>query len=799
MQFPVFISMGGLADAAYSREIQSELGDQIAYHYQANGEEGIQFRAEIEAAIQTCRIFVVIWSEAYLQSEHAKNELAFFRKLTEPSNPDGKELIVIPREQGNPNIQLRWKNPITQRDEHVLGDWRGKRALDAGVDAKRAAALIRRRLEAINVIHDIVIPRGWLIDQLKNTIILPNFQARELIFISGLNGDGRRTLLAQFMEQAYKHLTARHVALDSVDGPEDLLAPLMDAASLSINRRNEILSTIQADPKTVLKEVRKLLHEARTSKSYYAILVDKFVGADLASVPQWMPQLLEVFKAGPAPIIFLITSSPVSEALLKHFPSASQQHVPGLDENEIDQLVYQLSQEDPDPSRWTQEKRNLVARASGSSPSLCKSVMHTLRGELTLDFVDQISSRANENFGAALSSLMSHWVNIYLQRGVDLTALRVIEKIGVTSKEALDEVMQPFCKLHGDYDLYGLRSQGLVEQLADGLYRIPPLIQRRLGHALWSKSPQAVSDADRLLQSFAKHVEVAKTEYGAIYATNAIHVSLRAGREKIAPEYEMYLTVSMLFKAGLDRYRNGQYKLANKILKRAIARLKENRGVVDITTKIEIARFAGLAAARSKDGTAVDSACQYLDSSFSDTKRHQSAVAMSFFIKGFSARLGHLYIDAKSHYQSALHHLTQESLAQRQRGAIYTELANVYLRLTPPDYTKALDFAKKAFEQNDVVHTLNAYVHTLIGFTFLSNQITNTKSLTPYLDDIDNLLQRLDARCAELSQDFSVFRRREFEYCYNMWQKKYVRGAAGRAIPELPPDSEFAPIELEFL
>lgn len=799
MQYPVFISMGGLADAAYSREIQSELGDQIAYHYQANGEEGVQFRAEIEAAIQTCRIFVVIWSETYLQSDHAKNELAFFRKLIEPVNPDGKELIVIPREQGNPDIQFKWKNPITQKDEYALGDWRSKRALDAGVDAKRAAALIRRKLEKINVIHDIIIPRGWLIDQLKNTVVLQNFQARELIFVSGLHGHGRRTLLAQFMEQAYRHLTARPVTLDSVDGPEDLLAPLMDAASLSITRRNEIIRTVQADSKAVIKEVRKLLHEARASKSYYAILIDKFVGADLSYIPQWMPELLEVFKAGPTPLIFLITSSPVSEALLKHFPSASQQYVPGLEEIEMDQLVYQLSQEDSEPSRWTQEKRILVARASGSSPSLCKSVMHTLRVEPTLDFVDRISDRANENFGAALSSLMAHWVSIYIQRRVDLTALRVIEKIGVTSKEALDEVMQPFCKLHGEYDLYGLRSQGLIEQLADGLYRIPPLIQRRLGDALWTKSSQTISDVDSLLQIFAKRVEVAKTEYGAIYATNAINISLRAGHGKIAPEYEAYLTTSMLFKAGLDRYRNNQYKLANQILKRAITRLKENRGFVDITTKIEISRFAGLAAARSKDKLAVNSACLYLEDSFSDTKRQQSALAMSHFIKGFAARMEHFYVDAKNHYHSALHCLAHESYANRQRGAIYTELANVYLRLTPPDYKRALDFAKKAFEQNDVTHTLNAYIHTLIGFTFLSGEITTTGSIAPYAEEINALLKRLDVRCAELSQDFSTHRKREFEHCYSAWLRKHSIDALGSPVRELPPDSEFTPTELPFM
>lgn len=799
MKYPVFISMGGPSDAEYSREIQKLLGDQIAYHYQATGEEGVQFRAEIEAAIQSCTIFIVIWSEAYLKSDPAKIELAFFRKLSESSTTSNKDLIIIPRKQGIPDIQSKWKNPITQKDEFVLGEWRNTRALDAGVDAKRAATFVRKKLEAMNVIRDIVVPRGWLIDQLKNATVLQNYQAKELVFISGLHGDGRRTLLSQYMEQAYRHLTVRPITIDSVDGPDDLLVPLMDAASLGVSRRNEILATIQANPGSIIKEVRKILHEARTSRSYYAIVVDKFVGTDLTSIPHWMSQLFEVFKTGPAPLIFIITSNPVSESLLKHFPSATQQHVPGLEEDEMDQLVYQLSQEDPEPSRWTQEKRNLVARAAGSSPSLCKSIMHALRGEPNLDFVDRISARANENFGSALASLMAHWVRIYLDRKVDLAALRVIEKIGVTSKDALDEVMQPYCEKHGGFDLYGLRSQGLIEQLADGLYRIPPLIQRRLGDALWTKSHQTISDVDRLLEAFTQRITVAKTEYGAIYATNAINIALRAGHDELTPEYDAYLTTSMLFKAGLDHYRNGEPALANKILKRAMGRLKDNLGLVDITTKIEIARFAGLAAARSNDRLAIISACQYLERSFSSTKRRQSALAMSFFIKGFAARIGHLYIDAKEHYQTALHYLEQERFANRQRGAIYTELATTYLRLAPPDYMMALDFAKRAFEQNDVTHTLNAYIHTLIRFTFQSGSVTNNSTLTPYLKEIETLLQKLEARCVELSQDFSEFRRREFDDCYTEWQQKYIHGATGQTIHAHPLDSEFAPIERQFL
>lgn len=798
MHKPVFLSVGGQADAAFAKQVHQLLGDSLSYHYQVTGEEGVRFWPEIEAALQGALLLVIFWSNDYLKSNAATRELAFFRKLTESSVNSEKEVLVVPTGAELPNFQSRWKNPITEeKDELVLGDWGNVRSVDANSDATRVVQLIRRKLESKSVIQDVLVPRGWLVDQMTQAIRLPDFKMRELVFVSGLDGHGRRTVVRQYMKQASPTRIERLIALDSVDGPLDLLVPLMDAASMPAALRHDVLVDIDRGKRSPIKEIRTILHQARDNKSYYVIAIDRFIGADLANIPTWMSELLEVFKTGPSPLIFFTTSSPISDSLLSHFPSAARVQVPGLEDEEMDDLVHRLSIEDPSPQRWSNKHKVLVARACGSSPSLCKSVMHTLSYEPTLDFVQQIARRAEENFGAALASLLAHWVRQYRNRRSDLIALRIIEKLGTTSREALDEVISPVVAQHGPYDLYGLRNQGLVEQLADGLYRIPVLIQRRLSTALWREIDTV--DIDELFKTFSRQVLVAKSEYGAIYAKNAMTASLRADQQ-IAADYEIYLTVAMLFKAGIERYSNREYRLALSILKRAMKRVMAKAQYVEVTTQIEIARFYGLSAVRRQASGDLHEACQYLNENFQNSKRQASAMAMSLFLKGFQERFNaKRYIDAIKTYEKALRLLQEEKFVERQRGAIYTELSAAHMRTSPPDFRKALDYAKLAFEQNDVTHTLNAYLHALNLFTFEPGRHTTEKQIQPYLDEILPLSIKLQARCEELSLDFYTVRETEYSSALAAWERRqFPQKRVDRQIA-LPPDSTFAPDELNFL
>lgn len=797
MHPPVFLSVGGKNDAEFAKAVHNHLGEALAYHYQVTGVEAVNFRSEIEGKLNQCNIFVAFWSNDYLKSEAALIELAYFRKVIESESISDRQIMIVSRSVDGPDIQGKWKNPITQKDEYTLGRWRNERAIGAEADANHVAQIIKRKLEHLKLIDDVFIPRGWITDRFNHELALPEYRTRELVFATGLEGDGRRTALRHFMRQSYAHRFEKLISMDSIDEPEDLLIKLMEVAAISASARDQIFSAIDQKNTTTNKEIRKILHHAREAKSYYVIAIDRFQGIDTVRIPIWLSDILSVFESGNAPIIFIVTSSPVTDALLEHYPNAGRVRVPGLEEEEMNQLVHRLVQEDSNPSRWTQEKKLAVAKTAGSSPALCKSIMRSMASEQTLDFVDKIAARAEHAFGQALAGLMAHWVDYYATRTSDLYALRVIEKLGVTSKDALEEILKPIVENHGPIDLYTLRDHGLVEQLSDGIYRIPPLIQRRLGDALWGKVSS--HEIDAIFENFSRKFLVAQSEFGAIYASNAAAVFSRTNSETLAPQYEKYVTLITLFKAGLDRYSNKEWKLSHKIFQRAMARLLVESRSVDLATQVEIARYSGLAAVRASARNEVEAACSFLEEKFKKTKRHSSAKAMAKFVRGFEFRINRNFVEAIKKFKDALVILNGQRVSERQRAAIYTELAFAYLKSTPPKFEDALREAHAAFKEKDVNHTLNAYLQALVLYVFRSDKFFNEESIAEYLNEINDLMEKLKDRCPQGGKTFFDDRSREYQREYAAWQAKFTTSSKTQSNETTNNSHLFEVAELDLL
>ncbi|MDI9332912.1 MAG: TIR domain-containing protein [Cytophagales bacterium] len=775
MTRPVFISVGGSEDAAYATEIQKQLGDSIAYHYQRTGEENVLFRSEIEKEIVGCRIFVAIWSETYLKSEYACLELAKFKKHAEGSSEQSKYLMIVPRKEGVPDIQTtKWKNPINNLEEYALGHWRLNRAVMANAESQRVTELIKKRLGEMDILTDVLITRGWLLDHFKSALFIPNdYKIREVLFVSGLEGSGRRTSLKQYMSSSWPHLVMMQMMLDTVDQPDDFLHHAMATTSYTAQNRADIFAKIQNGESNFIKEIRKIFHSGRNLQCYYVITVDRFIGVDADRIPTWFSELFKPFHTGPRPLIFIVTSNPVSSALLEHYPLASAINIPGLEENQTEELIAQLIQKETNPNRWTAEKRKTVASICSGSPSLCKSVMLALRSELNLDFLESIAKRSEEKFSEGLSSIINHWIARYNDKPTDLAMLRIIEKLGVTSKEALDEILEPVVKNHGESNLYDLRNQGLVEQMGDGLYRIPPLIQRRLGSTLWTKK-MLVENIDVLLEEFAKKAAIPHSEFGAIYAKNIVQVALKY-KSPIAKDYEVYISITSLFKIGIDKYRNKSYVDAHNIFSRVLKMMDVNDKHIDTRIQMEIYRYSGMAACRLHDFQTVKIIRNLLNEKFSNPKRKQIASAIAYFLEGFSFRIESKYDFAIKKYKDALKLIEADIQFHVQNSSLYAELALSNLRSNNPNYEEAKHYAEKAYKTSDVVQTLSTYIHALIRYAFDSGKFLTLNSNTDNIAEIESKLLILYDRCTENQQGHYDEQKTLFDKRLRNWNAQFVR------------------------
>lgn len=751
MARPVFLSMAGKADTQFAKRVKDLLPDPMVYFYQRTGEEGVAFRTEIEREIQGCRLFVVFWSDDYLASDHSKWELALFKKLVQAG--EDKDLLIVPTRRKHPNLQGKWKNPLTSLDEHTLGRWRLERAVYQGGDAERVAENIRRKLAKANLLDRALVSRPVLLSDIKIALSLPNYQTPHLVFISGLEGDGRRTALRQYMTSAHVNLTPRYVSLDTTEGPEDLFLKLHNTSTPQ--QRAEALQSAR-EQGNIGKAIRTRLFEVAESKSYYVIVLSRFTASDTGLLPFWLADVFGSLRPGNAPLVFLVVPGPISDAQKAHYSFAARLRIPGLDETEMAELVYKLAQEDRDPKRWTDQARAVVARVSGSSPSLCHAIMYSMSTEPTLQFLEKIAHHEANVFSANISALAGHLVRQFKDRPSDLLALRIIERLGLTSQQTLDEIFALHENLQ-PYDLYQLREYGLVERLSDDIYRIPPLLQRRLGDALWAASGR--EELDKSLLAFASKMLADGDEYGAVYASNKVAAQLRTSTA-IPQELQLYLTTATLFKAGLDRYIRNEFSLAHSILQRAMRRLVEG-DVVDPLTQIELARYYGLAAARLERFAEVKLACDFLRGSSVQARAPQAA-AMVSFLEGFQARIAGDHRAAVTSFEQAKDRLSGVRYAERQRGAILTELSRSYLRVDPPRYDKAVAIAQQAYDQVRVVHNLSGLIRARLA-RLEGEYFADDARFHGEVGEINVLLDVLTEMCERSGQDFHLVRRADLE------------------------------------
>lgn len=748
---PVFLSMGGVRDTNLAARVKAELPDGLAYMYTRNGEEGASFRREIEAEVQNCKVFVVFWSDDYLASEHAILELAVFKRSAE-SLDSGRELLVVQTNRKTPNIQRRWKNPINGIDEFTLGRWRLDRAISSDRDATGIAELIKRKLDSLGFSSTIIVPRPEIQKNIAAALDAGDFYKREFVFISGSEGDGRRTAIKTYMEGS-KHLLPKFIAFDSSEGPEDVLERLLEYSGEPLSNQVDIMQQVHDNKLDSIKEFRKIVHRFRAARNYVVLIMDRYSGVDPSvGIPKWVSKAIEPFTRGPAPLIFFVTSNPVTDELLRHYPNAGRARVPGLDEIQMKELVFNLSYVDPDPSRWTTENQNLVAKISGSSPSLCQSIMRLAANEPNLQHLDRIARTEEERFSASLTGLLGYIVEKFKDSAPDIIAMQVVEKLGIVEKSTLDEIMK--MRNIGSYDLYGLLQYGVFEQLSDSLLRIPPLLQRRLGFVLWAFSPE--KELDRILQDFGNRQLAIDDGHGIVYLTNKAAASLRSGTP-IPPQVEPFITLSMLFKTGVERYVAEGYEMAHSILRRAMDRLQQSPAYIDESICIEIARYFGLASARIRNKADVERSRELLKNRFLGSKKEKQALAMAAFLSGFMLRIQGEHKDALAQFEEADFILNDIKYAARQHGAVLTEISRANLRLTPPKLDAAVKAAKQAYERQNAIHNLNSFVKAKV---YRLSVAADDRSA---IDEINTLLESLKTISERSGREFHLVRYADLE------------------------------------
>lgn len=300
--------------------------------------------------------------------------------------------------------------------------------------------------------------------------------------------------------------------------------------------------------------------------------------------------------------------------------------------------------------------------------------------------------------------------------------------------------------------LYHLMQVGLVEHLGDSTYRIPRALARKLNLYVAGALPRSKSMS--LLKRFAQNVSFDTDDSGGVALTNKIQIRLATG-SSIPEEDLVFVTASMLFKAGWQRYRLGQYSAALALLRRAFHVIDR---VQDDSARLEVVRFYGLAAARERMDKDVRAACGYLGkpAGFHHQFR-EKAKAMRLFIQAFSYKCKAQFKTALPIYEDALKTLPEGGFNDGQRSQMLNEAVQCILRTEPVDYKRALEMAELSCSIRETPNTIDVLLRALLAQTYSDESIS--------IKDRDrniSAMERWESRLKEKSEAgrFSFYARR---------------------------------------
>lgn len=220
MTKPIFFSVCGTNEAV-ARGVQEKFSSDLIYLYSDNGKQGADFPMEIERELAECQCVVIFWSSDYIAESHpwTRRELA----LAGRRKRDGAlrhDLIIRLDETA---LETLVSNPLTGLDEDLLKPFRDTtRANGFPFDE---AVLVQQLNEKLGVLGRRALPtlpRPGLEQQLRQALEIPGQWASKspVIFVSGLEGAGRSTVINSVMGSAFRHLTRHTMSMDNISTPE---------------------------------------------------------------------------------------------------------------------------------------------------------------------------------------------------------------------------------------------------------------------------------------------------------------------------------------------------------------------------------------------------------------------------------------------------------------------------------------------------------------------------------------------------------------------------------------------------
>jgi len=753
MKHPVFFSFAGDSRAIAER-LKSRFADDFVYMYTRTGVDGDSFPTEIRAELIQCELFVIFWSAGYAVSDPlrpwCRRELFTAAKRVAQKTLSRFLILQVDKTP----LDKLLEDPDSGQVVDVLKPLRDdRRAFGYPLQERAIENRISSELAQMDRADHPLLPRFIFQQEIRKNLSTGNAQTRTpVLFVNGFHGSGRRTMVKSVIDVDFRHLTPYYVSLDSADGPEDFLRTIWGAVlQKTVSEQRLMMRDITANPSALLRYYSQIGPQLVQNRS--VLIISKDESTDVSEViPFWVTEFFAGFQPSVQPLAFFIVGRGLPEFMQRRLPRCAEISIPTLEDFESEQLVNMVvGAVDPHRvERWRPHIADIL-ESGANSPKLLVDIVQVASRRASLDFLRRDAQAQAARFDERVQKAVEWAWNEVKNESFTVQVLDVINLLGVLHLESLNEIMEGEAGHVGEA-VFRLVEVGLVEHLSESTYRVPRALARKLNIYMTGNVNRPKSND--LLRRFARSVPVGHDEFGGVLLTNRIQVQL-ATESPIDADDQVFVTAAMLFKAGWQRYRLGQYGAAVPLLRRAFGFIDRVR---DESTKLEIIRFYGLSAGREHLEDDVAAACAYLVRAGNFHHRLDARVkAMELFIRGFSLKSNSQFQQALPFYEEALQVLPDGGHNDSQRAQMMNESVQCLLRIEPVDYARAIDLAERLCTLRETPNNLDVLLRTLLGQTYY-DPTAGRDIIARNFVEMDRREALLQAKCAGSALSFFEFR-----------------------------------------
>ncbi len=692
---PIFFSVAS-SEVVFAEQIWERLPADLVYLYSKSGAEGEHMWREIsDKELANAKFFVVFWSANYVKALGCVRELAAAKQRV-------KDEALVPLVLRLDNYPIKFSDGLGEDVRQIFAD------LDALLDF-RTSRINMNTNDAVSLVTSVVEPalednhprliRGELLDNLKKATRRDDvaFACRPAMWISGFNGVGRLSLVRE-LSRSY-HGGSRCIVIDvnETSLPKQVLLHIHDEA---FGGGQEALDKLNSDPKSetveaLVSKINSVSDDRRTVVFRHHRVVE-----ESAELPEWIDEVVVALTPTNRTRLFVVSQIPLSASRREHcHGSLGEFRVPTLSEDDTEEFARQLIEHfDPMPERWSNRIADLV-RMAGGNPGFLVTVV---RSASKIDDPEQIDSLLQRNSERMAESITGYARWAFRQLAdfpQEQKALLLLNDISPVHHDDLATMLgndRPVLNVLGK-----LLSLGLVERDQDGLYRLTPLLARRLNHDVvrvdakdWYRSA---------MQKFAKSAVLFEGDgTDMVKIESRISASLWQGETDLNPEVAKYVSASHWFQVGVRLYHARHRETAYKLLKKAY----EKRTTFRDLAKAELTRYFGLSAIRNGRLHEADECIANLSGTFQTRD-------MAKYLEAFKEESQRNFGPALLLYEEAL---KLNAHNPRRKERIYRPLIKCIFKSGWPDYSKAEVHALAWRSMRDTVFAKMALAQTYLNW-----------------------------------------------------------------------------------